>query len=167
MMADNSRNNHDADRPVYHTFYGTTSRFFDRQMGVRVEVTRNADGASFTHFQTQSQRDDYVRQLRRLKDLGKSMKDLYNNGNINLREYKWLLGVNFIPSSEQFVHAWGPHMVEWELHQIITNARHYVGLPIINWPAILLFLAWGPDTNFVTAPGRVDEYGRAIFDKGG
>ena len=155
------------NRPRYYTFHGTTARFLDPRINIRFVVSRHSDGVAFTDFQFQSQGELYAGQRRRLERLGNTINDLYERGEISLSEKNQRLRDEFIPSSEQFVNDWGLHMVVWESRKLITQARLSIGLPNIKWPPINLFLAWGPDSDCVTTPGLVDEFGRVIFDQHG
>ena len=73
----------------------------------------------------------------------------------------------FIPAFREFANLWGVHRVVWDLRITITRVRRVLGLSAIVWPPILVFLAYGPETDWVTTPGRTDDYGSAIVDAEG
>ena len=58
-------------------------------------------------------------------------------------------------------------MVVWDLRKDITSVCRALGLQLLEWPPINVYLGYGPQTDWITTPARIDEWGKAILDNEG
>ena len=154
-------------RPVYHTYYGTASRFLDSDYSVRIAITNNTNGQSFTDMKSHNEGLLYRANIAELHTVGCAIQDDGENGIITLMEKYRLFREEFIPRADEFIKAWGPEIVVWEDRKEITSVRCHLGLEVLEWPPINVYLAYGPQTDWITTPGRLDDWGKAILDDEG
>ena len=153
--------------PVYRTYYGTVERFLDKDFCYRIAIASNADGKAFTDMDSHSDGLRYRANIATLRAITCAIEDDFENGIISEMEKDDLLRDQFIPRADEFIRAWCLEMVVWDLRKVITSVRCALGLEVIQWPPINVYLAYGPQTDWITTPGRLDHFGKAILDKDG
>ena len=149
---------------TYFTYYGDMERYFDPEYQNRGLIATYGTEIAMADFADTEEALTFSRDHERLKTHIGAITMAHSAGRMSLPEKLRRLREDWIPATELFVAEWGMHMVVYDVRKAIASVRVGLSLPALIWPQIFL----GHDeVEGVVAPGRVDEFGKAIVDENG
>ena len=149
---------------TYLTYYGTIDRYFDPSCDNRMLIATYGTEIAIADFAHKEEGLKFSRDHERLKTHIGAITAAHTAGRMSLLEKIRRLREDWIPGTELFVAEWGMHMVVYDVRKTLAIVRSGLAIPALLWPKIFLV---HDEVEGAVAPGRVDEFGKAIVDENG